>query len=318
MDLISVIVPIYNVEPYLNQCIESIVKQTYNNLEIILVDDGSSDRCPAICDAWAKKDNRIRVIHQKNAGGGAARNAALNIAQGELIAFVDSDDYIAPDMYAHLVSLLEQGADIAECGHINVTDDAVTFAECSFKTQKYTMEEAMHLHIQDIAFRQLIWNKLYRREIIGSIRFPKGKKIDDEFFTYQILGNARTLIRSDRICYAYRQQTDSVMHSMNLQERLQAVEAKELRHDYVMRRFPALINESLKNLWFTCLYQGQLSLREMDKSGAESAINYIESVLDKHPMGFAGCTIREKFWLILAEKHFEATCHLRNTLKIGL
>ena len=176
LPLISVIVPVYKVEAYLDKCVSSVAEQTYNNLEIILVDDGSPDNSPAMCDAWAEKDNRIRVIHQKNAGSGASRNAALDIAQGEFIAFVDSDDYIAPDMYAHLFSLLEQGADIAECGYINVTDDAAVFQERGFNAQKYTAEEAMHLHIQDTAFRQLIWNKLYRREVIGGIHFPKGKK----------------------------------------------------------------------------------------------------------------------------------------------
>ena len=98
---ISVIVPVYKVEPYLDKCISSIVNQTYKNLEIILVDDGSPDNCPAMCDAWAEKDSRIRVLHQRNQGGGAARNAGLDLASGSLIAFVDSDDYIVPDMYAH-------------------------------------------------------------------------------------------------------------------------------------------------------------------------------------------------------------------------
>ena len=287
-------------------------------MEIILVDDGSPDNSPAMCDAWAEKDNRIRVIHQKNAGSGASRNAALDIAQGEFIAFVDSDDYIAPDMYAHLFSLLEQGADIAECGYINVTDDAAVFQERGFNAQKYTAEEAMHLHIQDTAFRQLIWNKLYRREVIGGLHFPKGKKIDDEFFTYQVIGNADALIRSDRICYAYRQQANSVMHSMNLKKRLEAVAAKELRHNYIMKYFPALTGESLKNLWFTCLYHGQLSLQKMDKHEAADVIHYLEGVLDEHPLKLTECTVKEKLWLILADKHFEMTCHLRSLLKIGL
>ena len=114
MDLISVIVPVYKVEKYLDKCVSSIINQTHRNLEIILVDDGSPDHCGAMCDAWAEKDSRIKVIHQENAGGGAARNAALDMARGELIAFVDSDDYIAPDMYEHLYKLIATGADIAE------------------------------------------------------------------------------------------------------------------------------------------------------------------------------------------------------------
>lgn len=321
MDLISVIIPAYKVEPFLNHCIQSVVGQTYQNLEIILVDDGSPDNSGAICDIWAAKDSRIKVIHQENAGGAQARNAALDIATGDLIGFVDSDDYVAPDMYAHLVSLLEQGADIAECGHINVTDDAVTFAECSFKTQKYTVDEAMRLHIQDIAFRQLIWNKLYRREIIGSIRFPKGKKIDDEFFTYQVLGNARTLIRSDRICYAYRQQTDSVMHSMNLQKRLQAVEAKELRHNYVLKYFPTLSGESLKNLWFTCIYQGQLAINNLCGPEAKDSLNYLSEILKKYPYSgkdFDSCGIKDKIWILMAHISIKLTCKFRNLIKVGI
>ena len=112
---ISVIVPIYKAEQYLDRCIQSIVDQTFKNLEIILVDDGSPDNCGDMCDAWAAKDSRIQVIHQPNAGGGAARNAALDIASGAFVGMVDSDDYIAPDMFLHLHELLETGADIAEC-----------------------------------------------------------------------------------------------------------------------------------------------------------------------------------------------------------
>ena len=126
--LISVIVPVYKVEPYLDKCISSIVNQTYKNLEIILVDDGSPDNCPAMCDAWAEKDSRIRVLHQRNQGGGAARNAGLDLTSGSLIAFVDSDDYIAPVMYAHLYELLKSGADIAECSYVEVAGNDAVFA----------------------------------------------------------------------------------------------------------------------------------------------------------------------------------------------
>ena len=117
MELISIVVPVYKVEPYLDKCVSSIVNQTYKNLEIILVDDGSPDNCPAMCDAWAEKDNRIRVIHKPNGGLSDARNAGMSVATGELMAFVDSDDWIAPDMYEKLYHhLTEDGSDIAACG----------------------------------------------------------------------------------------------------------------------------------------------------------------------------------------------------------
>ena len=129
VEIISVIIPVYRTELYLDKCISSVVNQTYTDLEIILVDDGSPDACPAICDAWAAMDKRIRVIHQKNGGGGAARNTGLDAANGELVAFVDSDDYLSPDMYAHLYRLLESGADVAECDYVEVTDDAAEFTK---------------------------------------------------------------------------------------------------------------------------------------------------------------------------------------------
>lgn len=318
LPLISVIVPVYKVEAYLNKCISSITGQTYANLEIILVDDGSPDRSGAICDVWAAKDQRIRVIHKENAGAGAARNAALDAAGGDIIAFVDSDDYLAPDMFEYLYRLLEQGADIAECGYADVLDDDASFDCGDAAIRTYTAEKAMAEHIQDRIFRQLIWNKLYRREVVGGIRFPVGKKIDDEFFTYQVLGNARTLIRSEKICYAYRQQQSSVMHSMGAQKRLQAVEAKVQRHSYIEQRYPDLTDLSLKNLWFTCIYQGQLSLREMNREAAGETMEYLRRVLREHPCRLKNSTVKEKIWLSLASVSLRGACGIRNRLGIGL
>lgn len=315
--LISIIVPVYKVEPYLDKCISSIVNQTYKNLEIILVDDGSPDNCPTICDAWAKKDRRIRVIHQKNQGGGAARNAGLDLASGSLIAFVDSDDYIAPDMYAHLYELLEQGADIAECDYVEVVGDDAVFA-CGYETLSYTAQRAMAGHIRDRVFRQLIWNKLYRHQVVDGIRFPINKKIDDEFFTYQVLGNANTLIHSTKVCYAYRQQPESVMHSMPISKRIQAVEAKTQRHTYIKARFPELTNLSARDLWFTCIYQGQLAMRELDTDAVRSTMADLTTVLKENPISMQECNAKEKLWLILARKDIRLACCVRNILKIGL
>ena len=318
MDLISVIVPVYNVEAYLDKCISSIVNQTYRNLEIILVDDGSPDNCPAMCDAWAKKDSRIRVFHQNNQGGGAARNTGLEVASGSLIAFVDSDDYIAPDMYAHLYKLLEHGADIAECGYVEVYGDNADFS-LSFETHSYTAQEAMKEHIRDSIFRQLIWNKLYRRQVVDGIRFPVNKKIDDEFFTYQALGNAIVLVHSTKVCYAYRQQPQSIMHSIPTSKRIQAVEAKIQRHSYIKAHFPDLTDLSAKELWFTCIYQGQLVIQQEWNAGAVRGImTNLTTVLKEVPVSMRDCSAKEKFWLILARKDIHLTCHVRNLLKIGL
>lgn len=314
---ISVIVPVYKVEPYLDKCISSIVNQTYKNLEIILVDDGSPDNCPAMCDKWAEKDSRIRVIHQKNQGGGAARNAGLNVASGSLIAFVDSDDYIALNMYAHLYMLLKQGADIAECSYVEVVGDDALFTY-GYETHSYTVHEAMAEHIRDRVFRQLIWNKLYRRHVMDGIRFPTDKKIDDEFFTYQVLGNASILISSTKVCYAYRQQRESVVHSMPTSKRIQAVEAKTQRHTYIKTHFPELTNLSSRDLWFTCIYQGQLAIRGLDTDASKRTMEYLKNVLRENPVNTCECSIKEKVWLAMARCSLTGICHIRNTLKIGL
>ena len=170
--MISIIIPVYKVEKYLDKCIKSIVSQTYSNLEIILVDDGSPDKSGLICDKWATLDSRIRVVHQKNAGAGAARNVALKLAQGEFISFVDSDDYLSVNMFKNLLSYFEEDIDIVECEFISVEEDDVLFIdEKSVQARVFSSEEAMREHIADHYFRQLIWNKLYRRSCIKNVYF---------------------------------------------------------------------------------------------------------------------------------------------------
>lgn len=318
MELISVIVPVYKVEAYLDKCISSIVNQTYQNLEIILVDDGSPDRSGEICDAWMARDSRIRVIHQENRGGGAARNAALDIARGEWIGMVDSDDYIEPHMYEHLYGLINPNIDIAECCIREVySDDAVLDDGEENQTVEYNVHDAMRQHILNQLFLQTPPNKLYRRCTVVDVRFPSGTGIDDEYWTYRAIGNARKLIHSSCAMYAYRQQEASVMHTLNFKQRLRAVDAKAKRHDYILERFPDLAIESLKNLWFTCLYQGQLALNEPDRQIRQECMDYIIDIISKHPVHTTGCSVKEKLWLSMAKGSFKGTCAIRKLLKIG-
>ncbi len=323
MDLISVIVPIYKVEAYLDRCVQSIVDQTYKNLEIILVDDGSPDRCPEMCDIWAKKDPRIRVIHQANAGAGAARNAGLAIATGEIITFVDSDDYISPVMYEHLVELLTPDTDIVECDFL-LTDSLTARFDIPSTTSNitnYTAVEAMLLHIHDTIFRQTIWNKLYRRHVVGGHQFPVRKLIDDEFWTYRVLGNAKVLKHSPAKLYAYVQQPGSVMHISYSLRRLQAVEAKIERLQYLKNHFPTLHPQAATNLWSTCLYHGQMSLLHLDESEEKQALsilkNTIRSIRYSDIRG-GGLSLIYIIWFFLSKFNFRITCNLRNHLKIGL
>ena len=285
LPMISVIVPVYRVEQYLDKCVSSILSQTYDNLEVLLVDDGSPDGSGAICDRWAERDSRVRVFHQANAGGGAARNKALDNARGELIAFVDSDDYIAPDMFEYLYSLLQQGADIAECSFLETEDDDACFGESSEPVRWYSAEEAMVCHIQDTIFQQLIWNKLYRREMVEGIRFPLGTKIDDEFFTYRLLGNANRLARSERVCYAYRQQASSVMHQQNPVKKLEGLRAKCQRLEFLKSKFPSLVEMAKIELMLACLYALQAFQGNTTESQKKEAVLEIRRLIhDLRPL----------------------------------
>lgn len=317
LPLISVVVPVYRVEKYLDHCIQSIVEQTYSNLEILLVDDGSPDGSGAICDRWARQDARIRVIHKQNAGAGAARNTALDTAGGDIIAFVDSDDYLHPNMLSHLYGLMKDGVEIAECEiGLTETDDLAMDDGTGASVLVCDTEEALRLHIQDAVFRQTPPNKLYRRDCVGDIRFPEGNLIDDEFFTYKVLGNAKKLAHSSACMYAYRQQSGSAMHKPYSLGRLQGLDAKLQRLRYFEERFPGLVREAKADLLMTCLGAMQGCLRSLTGEELETARAKLNEVLLRiAPVGIPeGTPPKRKLLLKAAGKHLEPTAKVLNFL----
>lgn len=321
LPLISVIVPVYKSEKYLDYCIESIINQTYKKIEVILVDDGSPDNCPIMSDIWAKKDSRVKVIHQQNSGSGVARNVALDNARGEMVAFVDSDDYIAPQMFEILLGLMDNDIDIVECAYKQTWDDKVVFDTSTVQKQIYSTETAMKEHIQDHIFQQVIWNKLYRRSVIENIRFPSGTRIDDEFWTYRVIANARKLSRTTCSMYAYRQQMDSIMHQSFSLERLQAIDAKCQRLEFMRNRFPNVCSEARVNLWNTCLYMGQMSLKYINKNEQKEVFEMLNSVWEKYHVILTdkkNMSIMQHIWVMLSDISMKNTCKLRNFLGVGL
>ena len=317
---ISVIVPVYKVEPYLDKCVSSIVNQTHKNLEIILVDDGSPDNCPAMCDAWAEKDSRIRVIHKTNGGLSDARNAGMAVATGELMAFVDSDDWIAPDMYEYLYQrLAEDNSDIAACGVQMVWEDKTP---SRMLTQEgncvLNQEEAMRAIIEESWLKQPVWYKLYKTALVRDILFPVEKYHEDVFWSYQAVGSAKKVSVSDHVGYYYLQRGGSIMGAGYSLKRLDAVEAKVQRCAYIQERFPALSPLAIKDLWFTCIYQGQSALRALNKAEAEKILTYFENLVETHPFQMEGCSLKERLWLNMAKSSLAVACRIRNALKIGL
>lgn len=240
--LVSVIVPIYKVENYIEECIESILAQTYRELEIILVDDGSPDRCGAICDRYAQMDPRILALHPKNGGAAAARNVGLRTATGAYITFVDSDDYLEPDAYAHMVRALEEtGADVVQAGFRNVYVNGQQIhpgaaERCDYSTIAYLT------HFTEDWTCALCWDKLFRKNVLTDVFFEEGHLIDDEFFTYKAIFNARKIVYIPTVTYNHRLRSSSVMRNPAGLERKNrdTLEAMDKRRRDVAERFPEL------------------------------------------------------------------------------
>ncbi len=213
---ISVIVPIYRVEKYLPACIDSILNQTFTDFELILVDDGSPDRCPEICDETAKRDARVRVIHQANAGLSAARNAGIEVAHGAWLSFVDSDDFLAPDFLETLHdAAVRAGADCALCG-VQLTDEAgqkigqpLSVAD-GVRTGRSILETLCRA--SEIPYL-VAWNKLYRRDVFQTLRYPVGMQNEDTYLAAELFDTVQTVICVSKPMYFYRQRADSIMHT---------------------------------------------------------------------------------------------------------
>lgn len=218
--MISIIIPIYNVEQYLDACVTSIINQTYKDLEIILVDDGSPDSCPQMCDEWAKKDDRIKVVHKKNGGLSSARNAGLKVAIGEYIGFVDSDDYVDETMYEDLMQVMDlnEKTMVVSSPIIRNTDGVFTPSKVGTYDYKdgdtMSFDEYMKLFL-GMNMDATVWNKLYKREFIQTM-FREGRNNEDYLFMYYNVKNVfntdKLLAVTDKAHYYYRDNAQSICH----------------------------------------------------------------------------------------------------------
>ncbi len=320
MDLISVIVPVYKVEEYLDQCVRSIVGQTYKNLEIILVDDGSPDNCPAMCDAWAQKDSRIKVIHKENGGLSDARNAGLAVATGDCIGFVDSDDYIAPTMYEELlVHLTDTGSDLAACGVQMVWEDGKTALLTCAGSALLDNAQAMEAILDESWLKQPVWYKLYRRSAVAGILFEKGKCHEDVFWSWQPIARANRVCVFDTPLYFYRQRSGSIMGDRFSEKRLDALEAMEQRARFLRQAYPDLAPKGENGIFTYSMYLMQQALRgpEGSKEIRSRLLDYAKAHrptvrrLRDLPLGSG-------IWQALACVSFTGTCKLRNLLGRGV
>ena len=307
--LITVIVPIYHVEKYLHRCIDSIIGQTYKNLEIILADDGSGDACASICDEYARKDSRIVVIHKENGGLSDARNKGIEAAKGEYLAFVDSDDYIHRDMFKILMdTLLQTDSDVSMCSYKYVYDGEPDETDVSFGTDHqvdimdghkaqnryYSGDKKLELTVA--------WNKLYKKGLFTQLRYPKGKIFEDEFTTYKALYKCSKICFVDLPLYYYLQRSDSIIGVMNGHRDSKVVAAYLQRIDFYK-------DNNEEDLWrkgvMHCLHMMcYFNLNCARSANADGGIKKCYkkeflNVVNSYEKASKGFNAREKFEIIL-------------------
>lgn len=214
-DLISIIIPVYKVEKYLEKCIESVLKQTYTNLQIILVDDGSPDNCGKICDEYAKKDSRIEVIHKANGGLSDVRNVGISKAKGRYIGFVDSDDYIKEDMYEILLNLIKKyDADVSICNLYDVIDGNECIRNKENGIREYSRLDILKEVLLDKNIQSYAWNKLYEKELFDEIKYPIGKKYEDIGTTFYVFEKCNKIVVTSEPEYYYLKRSDSLVNNV--------------------------------------------------------------------------------------------------------
>ncbi len=247
--LISIIIPVYNCENTITRCIESIINQTYTNLEIILVDDGSKDRSGAICDNYAKKDFRIQVIHKPNGGASSARNCGLEVCRGEYIGFVDSDDYIEKTMYEDLLTnMIEQNASISVCGYRLVYEDKTEDAAYHEQEKTITREQLLS-DIFHYKFMGVLWNKLFEKRLFilkdGTIRFREDIHLcEDVLILTQLVRTCSRIAVNDRILYNYFISSSSLCHRRYDEKKLSILQALNAIVDECRINFPDLLKSA--------------------------------------------------------------------------
>ena len=323
MSLISVIVPVYNTAEYLNACVSSIVGQTYRELEIILVDDGSTDDSPALCDAWAEKDPRIRVIHKENGGLSSARNAGMAVAAGSYFGFVDSDDVVSCRMLDALLSLAkERNADIAQCGYVSFSDrKAFVFDEnVPGETYEFDAHAAVESLLVDGMVNVICCNKLVSRSIACLVPFEEGRINEDVLWTYRAIEKAaKTAVTSEPL-YGYYQRQGSIMNSRYTEKRFDGIYALEQRAKEVKRSFPDLFPLAERNYAGGCMYHYQWLCRLPDSDEYRSFRRRLHDMFCASDLSavYSAIGLKYRVWYTMFRSAPAFTCKLRNLLKIGL
>lgn len=316
MELISIIVPVYNVESYLERCINSILNQTYKNLEIVIVNDGSTDQSGMICNRLSKQDSRIKIIHKENGGLSDARNAGLEIASGDFIGFVDSDDWIESDMYECLYDLLcRYNADIAICGSNSVDSEGKVVGVGKFPKKVVGYEDVVVFEDEKIMEAHLektndinsgVWNKLYRKNIVHGIRFPKSKLYEDVFTMYKYLNRAKKVVKTRTHKYNYYQRDDSICRKSFTIKNFDSVQANNERYEFIKANYPNLESMARERLLVNLLGVGFRLAKEGQIS--EFRVEMLKSIKESKHLSVRNCglSLKQRWGICLMRINLKA------------
>lgn len=290
--LISVIVPVYNVKSFIKECIDSIACQTYRNLEIILIDDGSTDDSGDICDGYALKDIRIKVIHKKNGGLSDARNAGIEIATGDYIAFIDSDDYIYPEYFEYLYELISKNnADMSSCQPILVDESGNIMSTPLVEKDQHIntisgRENCMAEYVISNKINTTAWGNLYKTNLFkeSGIRYPVGKYHEDVYTTYRIIDLCEKIVVGNRQLYAYRQRGGSIINSGFSEKHLDGIYGSIQRFEFISSKYPRLKRVASAGL----VYSANMCLLRIAHSNApiKKYRNLLKPIFRKYSYNF--------------------------------
>lgn len=337
--LISVIVPVYNVEAFLEPCVRSIIGQTYRRLEIILVDDGSPDNCPQMCEQWAQKDERIRVLHKENGGLSDARNAGLKAATGEFVLFVDSDDWIAPEMAEKMLdAMVEYKADMVLCQYTEVFPNGKMLRKYDGKraVRVYGRQEMFKLLLEDLEVTNHVWRRLYKRKLLPENLFPVGKNFEDMYVMAELTEKCETFVSLNDVYYYYRANPNGIMKtktSKNLNDYLDALEKSHADICRFCPEMPKAMQDSMRRmrgLTATYLWEDVLVVPTLTSEERKQIRERVDKWADMLPEEVPGLNARQRtYYRLFQENDLRAAriwyelwfnqnnwwCHLKKAVK---
>lgn len=288
---VSIVVPVYNVENYIEKCVDSIIQQSFKNIEIILVDDGSTDRSGDICERLKRKDSRIVVLHKKNGGLSDARNMGIDYAKGEWITFVDSDDYVSDNYVQYLMELNQKyGTDISIASYTYISNNK-SIDHSNGEEVKMEPQEAIRRMLLDDGFDMGAWSKMYRTKFFKQIHFPVGKLFEDSFTTYQIFAEANSISFGSKSIYYYVNRFNSTVNGSFNEKKFDLIEMNKKTELFIKNKFPEIAPEAHRRViwaYFSTLNQVIMShnLKVVEKY-AGTLVEYI--------LGEKNFILKEKF-----------------------